>query len=80
MVTCDQHDYVEIACTYRFPIKLTLTSGETVKGNAHDTAVNEQREECIKIQTREQEKLIVLAQVARLEVLVDNPHFSSISF
>lgn len=78
MMSCDQHDYVEIACLYRYVVKLTLKSGEEVTGIALDTRRNAQRQECIAINNID--NLIALDAVATMEVLVENPHFKLVRF
>src|SRR5690554_7649204 len=47
MITCDQSDYLEIACLYRIPIALNWPDGRRVEGIPLDTGYNEQREECL---------------------------------
>ncbi len=78
MMSCDQHDYVEIACLYRYVVKLTLKSGEEVTGIALDTRRNTQRQECIAI--HHIDNLVVLDAVATMEALVENPHFKRVTF
>ena len=78
MISCDQHDYVEIACLYRYVVKLTLKSGAEVQGIAMDTRRNAQREECLVLS--QDENLIVLDSIAKMEVLVENPHFKEVFF
>lgn len=78
MMSCDQHDYVEIACLYRYVVKLTLKSGEEVTGIALDTRRNVQRQECIAI--NHIDTLIALDAVASMEALVKNPHFNRVTF
>lgn len=80
MISCDQHDYIEIACMFRYPIILTLKSGEVIEGTALDTALNEHKDECIKIAVNGSETLVVLTELSLLEVSVDNPHFKRVSF
>ncbi|MGR5140309.1 Rho-binding antiterminator [Photobacterium sp. DNB23_23_1] len=80
MVSCHQTDYVEIACMYRYPVKLTLKSGQEVFGTALDTKWNTSKEECIEIQTGDTIELVLLEVVSKLEVQIDNPHFSHIDF
>ncbi|MGB5856361.1 MAG: Rho-binding antiterminator [Oceanisphaera sp.] len=80
MMSCEQHDYIEIACLYRYPITLTLVSDEHISGIALDTARNEQRQECIKIQNDDTEHLIPLASITRMTATVDNPHFRVVEF
>ena len=65
---------------YRYPITLTLTSGETIACKAIDTEHNDARAECIKVDINGNTKLIELDTIARLEVRIKNPHFNSVSF
>ncbi|WP_039914808.1 Rho-binding antiterminator [Cellvibrio mixtus] len=80
MISCDQHDYIEIVCTYRYPLKLTLKSGEIIQGIALDTQQNDNRDECIKIESKGSSQLIVLDQIKKLEVTEDNPHLREVVF
>lgn len=78
MISCDQHDYVEIACMYRYKVKLTLKSGEEITGIALDTRPNVQQRECIAINNTD--TLISLDSLATMAALVENPHFKLVTF
>lgn len=80
MISCDQYDYIEIVCTFRYPIKLTMKQGITIECIAFDTKLNESRAECIKVEIKGEECLIVLDDIAILEICIANPHFQSVSF
>lgn len=80
MISCDQHDYIEIVCTFQYPIKLTMKSGIVMECVALDTVLNENREECIKVNLSGDQLLVVLEDILKLEVCVENPHFKTISF
>ncbi|EDK29739.1 Rho-binding antiterminator [Vibrio chagasii] len=80
MISCSDYDYIEIVCMHRYPVKLTLKSGEPVEGIAVDTQRNQDKEECIKLSVSGQEQLVVLTGITELEVCVDNPHFKQKSF
>jgi len=80
MVSCQQYDYVEIACMYKFPLILTLKSGENLEGIAHDTKIDKNHKECIIIKSADEEKVIVMDQIAKMEVKVENPHFQFVEF
>ncbi len=80
MISCNDHDYIEIACLYRYPLRLLFKSGESIEGKALDTARNSDREECIKIDVDGEEKLIVLDQLEKMVACVENPHFQEVSF
>jgi len=80
LITCNQHDYVEIACTYRFLIRLVMKEGGSIVGTALDTGLNDNRKECIKLDVDGVETWVVLDLVSRLDVLVENPHFKNVRF
>lgn len=80
MMSCAQHDYIEIACLYRYPIILTLISGENVSGIAIDTARNDEKAECIKVLTDNTIRLVPLATLVAMKATVNNPHFSTVAF
>lgn len=80
MISCQQYDYIEIACMYKFPILLTLKDAETLQGIAHDTKKNDDNEECLVLKTQDKETLVVLDDIATMEVQIENPHFKSVQF
>jgi Rho-binding antiterminator len=80
MITCDQYDHIEIVCTFRYPIKLTMKSGSVIECVAMDTKINENKVECIKVYLNGGEIFIVLDNISKLEVCVDNPYFHIIYF
>ncbi|WP_019529087.1 Rho-binding antiterminator [Dasania marina] len=80
MINCNQHDYIEIACLYQLPIKLTLKSGAPIAATAIDTQRNDAKEECIKIKVGSDHQLIVLNDISTMQALIANPHFDTISF
>lgn len=80
MISCNQHDYIEIVCMYNYPIKLTLKSGDIIEGIALDTQCNDQRDECIKIDIEGVEQLLVLEKIKMLEVMMQNPHLHKVTF
>lgn len=80
MISCNQHDYIEIVCMYQYPIKLTLKSGDMIQGIAQDTQRNDQRDECIKLIVDGVEQLVNLEEITILEVSVENPHLQKVIF
>ena len=80
MISCNQHDYIEIACLFRYPIKLIMKDTTVIKCQALDTQYNETKQECIKVESEGVESLVVLDNIVILEVCVDNPHFKTVSF
>lgn len=80
MISCAQHDYVEIACMYKLRVILTLRSGEELEGVAMDTQRNQDREECLKLKTGNDDQLVVLDQICRMVAAESNPHFAKVYF
>ena len=80
MISCSEYDYIEIVCMHPYPIKLTMSSGEVVEGVAVNTEQNNASEECILVSIDSGQKLIVLDDISKLEICVENPHFEEISF
>lgn len=77
---CDQQDYIEIACTFRLPVRLTLRTGEQCAGQAVDTCYNDRREECLRLATDSGQRVLPLAALAVMEALTENPHFRCVRF
>lgn len=92
MISCHLHDYIEIACMYQYPVKFTMKNGKSIECTALDTKYNDTKEECIKVRLKPSQKsnkekaihdvetLIPVDDIATLEILIENPHFSFVSF
>ena len=80
MIACHQHDYIEIACMHKFPVKLLLKNGMEIEGIANDTTINNNREECIILKTGDKEQIVVLDMIKEMDVQIENPHFTLVKF
>lgn len=80
MITCHQYDYIEIACMYRYQVRLTFKSGDHTDGIALDTAKNEAKQECLKLQTDHGQILVELEELEVLTAITPNPHFTQVRF
>jgi len=80
MISCNEYDYIEIVCMHRYPIRITLKTGQEIDCIALDTLPNAAREECIKVKVNELERCVVLDVIASLEVCIENPHFKIVYF
>ncbi len=85
MISCDLHDYIEIACMYRLPIELQLKDGTTQQGTAMDIAKNTSGEECLLLadnhgNSSTKSRLVVLDQIKTMRALVSTPHFDVVNF
>lgn len=80
MISCNLHDTIEIVCMYRYPVLLTLKSGEEVTGTAVDTGINAERQEYIKIAVDDRERAVLLETVSSMQVTTENPHINKVCF
>jgi Rho-binding antiterminator len=78
-VSCELHDYIEIACMHRYRIKIKLKGGQTVTGIAVDTSVTAEKKEYLVIENGERQP-IELTQIARIEALSPDAVFKVIDF
>ena len=81
-IACELHDYIEIACVYRYPVLLVLDSGEEVKGIATDTSTKKDKTEYLVLLDEEsKEKIeIELTKLVKMNPLIKNPHFNEVNF
>lgn len=80
MITCDQSDYLEIACLYRIPVALSFANGRRIEGVPLDTGYNELRQECLLMKRGDDEEWIVLENALSMTALTDNNHFTQVQF
>ena len=80
MISCANHDYVEIACMYGFEVTLVFKDGKITQGKAIETTYNDNKEECIVLQTKQGNEKIVLDKLTSMEAVTNNPHFDKINF
>jgi len=79
---CELHDYLEIACTFRLPIALSMTLGRELKGVAVDTLVKPDKTEHLMFMKEGDEKVISLPmnELIQMKALVENVHFEIVDF
>jgi len=80
MISCEQHDYIEIACMYRFNVSLQLDTGDIVEGIALDTKTNSTGRECIALKLCNGIELVPTDSILRMDALTQNKHFTFITF
>ncbi len=77
-ISCDCHDYIEIACLYGYQVRLKLKNGQQLEGKAMDIIRVDKREYLV-IQSDNQCS-IDLTQLLKLQVLTAHAKFSEVSF
>ena len=79
MISCDKHDYVEIACLYKFSVTLKLKNKEQMTGTAITVSYNKDKQECLLLETNEQQEVLIeLTSINIMTANQNNPHFSSV--
>ena len=78
-ISCELHDYLEIACLYGYQIQLTLKNGQLVEGKAIDTLTSTDKREYLLIDNG-QKQSIETREIQNLQVLTPNAKFSEIVF
>ena len=78
-ISCDLHDFVEVACMYGYRLRLILKNDQIIEGKAIDIVNSPEKNEYLVIDsdTRQQIELI---RLAKMEVLTPNAKFSEVIF
>ena len=79
-ISCDLHDYVEIACLFSYELRLTLRDGGNVVGNAKDTRTSSDRVEYLILDTDSDRIEIAMREIAHIAVLTPGARFNEVSF
>jgi Rho-binding antiterminator len=80
MVSCQLHDYIEIACLYGFRIRLLLNDGSSQQGRAITTQTTTDKREWLMIDQPSGPARIELNQIKTMQALDLNSHFDLIEF
>ncbi len=78
-ISCELHDYIEIACMHGYRVKLTLRDGQTVEGKALDTLTTADRREYLVIDNGQKER-VELNRIAKMKAITPHAVFTDISF
>ena len=78
-LSCELHDYIEIACLYEYRLKLTLKNEQTIKGKAKDIVTTAEKREYLIIEDGLEQR-VELIQLAKMEVMTPNALFKEINF
>ena len=80
-IDCNLYDYVEIACLYRYPVRVTITDGTSLTGIAVDTVIDADKSESLKLDVDDGDsRLIRLDTLVVLEALATDARFSKVHF
>ncbi|HQU62631.1 MAG: Rho-binding antiterminator [Nitrosomonas sp.] len=79
VISCELHDFVEVACMYKYQLKLTLKNGEVIEGKAIDILSVNQQERLV-VDDSGEKKQVDLMVLAKMQVLTPNAKFSEVVF
>jgi len=80
MISCANHDYVEIACLYRLSLSITLKNAKQIKGQAKTTLTDNDKIEYLVLESGGESINIELDDIKKMQALTSNPHFQSVEF
>lgn len=78
-ISCELHDYLEIACLYGYQVRLTLKDRQIIEGKAIDTLTTAEKREYLIIDSG-QRLQIELNQLVKLQVLTPDAKFKAVNF
>jgi len=77
-ISCQLHDYIEIACMYGYQVELHLKNTQVIEGKAMDIHTSPDKREYLIIGNEHQK--IELTQITKMTVLTPNAKFNEIIF
>ncbi len=78
-ISCELHDFVEVACMYGYQLKLFLKNNQIMEGKAVDIVNSPEKQECLIIENDSRQQ-IELIKLAKMQVLTPNAKFSEVIF
>lgn len=79
-ISCDLHDYLELACMHGYRVRLTLKDHQILEGKALDTLTTAEKQEYLILGIGHEQSQIELNQLKKMEVLTPNSKFKEVSF
>ncbi len=79
IISCQVHDYIEIACMYGYRVSLELTNHDRIEGKPITTQ-SKNKQEFLLMEMADAKQEIELDQIKSMQALTKNPHFDRIDF
>lgn len=79
-ISCQLHDYIEIACLYKLEVSIALNNGIISQGSAMTTETTPERQELLILKTASGPQKINLSDIKSMTAMAENPHFNRIDF
>ncbi|GKS68458.1 transcriptional antiterminator, Rof [Nitrosomonas sp. PY1] len=81
VISCELHDFVEVACMYGYHLRVVLKNQQIVEGKALDIVNSPEKRECLIIdQSGDDKQYIDLTELVKMEVLTPNARFKEVVF
>lgn len=78
-ISCNLHDYIEIACMYAYQVRLVLAGQQIIDGKALDVTSIEKKEYLV-LDVQGQERLVDLTNIAKMQALTPHAKFTEVDF
>ncbi|WP_339144269.1 Rho-binding antiterminator [Pseudoalteromonas galatheae] len=79
MISCQQYDYIELACLKRLKVTIEMKDGDVVRGRCENTAIVD-KQECLVLEQESQAVTVMLAGITSISADTDNPYFTTLRF
>lgn len=79
-ISCELHDYLEIACLYGYRVKLTLKDHSAIEGKALGLLTSAEKREYLILDNGQEQQHIELNQLSNMQVLTVNARFKAVTF
>ncbi len=79
IISCQVHDYIEIACMYGYRVRLDLSDHDSIEAKPI-TTLSKNKQEFLVVETAEGKQEIELNQIKSMQALTENSHFGRVNF
>ena len=79
VISCELHDFVEVACMYGYQLRLILKNDQVVEGKAIDIVQSDDKREFLVVDSGSKQH-IDLMELSKMQVLTPHAKFSEIDF
>ena len=80
MISCQAHDYIEIACMFHYKVELLLKDNSILICEPITTKFSKENGEQLSIMIDSQKQLIAFDTLVSMKVLTPNARFDNIDF
>lgn len=80
LISCELHDYIEVACMYGYQIRLIMKDQSTMEGKAKDILTDVEKREFLLLETESGSRQVELISLDKLQVLTPGARFTEVVF